>query len=172
VLVVGKENCVARARQMQEEKTGSIPCPRSKAQSRKQGQRCHCTANQSKVHVYELETRNCLTRSRSFRTGNKREGGKGSPPRHKGTKGNEPDMRRLSRLGPGFHAQVVDFPHLEQGKLLRENEPPHPGPLPQKVFWRRGRNDFSVGCSIAHCNEGKLWPSMKQCPPILRKVER
>jgi hypothetical protein len=37
----------------------------------------------------------------------------------------------------------------EEGRKWRWM-PPHPGPLPHKALWRRGGNDFSVGCSIAH----------------------
>ena len=48
-----------------------------------------------------------FTRSRE-----EREGRRGSPPRHKGTRGNGTGQGgKLARMGPGFHAQVVDFPH-------------------------------------------------------------
>jgi hypothetical protein len=37
--------------------------------------------------------------------------------------GATPENRsRLYRLGPGFHAQVVDFPHIARGKMFLRTE--------------------------------------------------
>jgi hypothetical protein len=43
------------------------------------------------------------------------------------------DCGRLSRLGPGFHAQVVDFPHIARGKMFsrhKSGRSPSPQPSP------------------------------------------
>jgi hypothetical protein len=72
---------------MEEEKTGSVQSPRSKFQS----------------YVHEREQ----FVARRSRRGRRREGFTTKTQRHQGEWGR--DMRRLSRLGPGFHAQAVDF---------------------------------------------------------------
>jgi hypothetical protein len=163
-MVVGKGNCVARARQMEGRRPGQSKAqgPMSKVENKAKGAGAwrtgsksmymskrslhpilrvlgriqRCPGHPGRQSPCTMNWKAGSTRSREAAKGAKngslRRDAARDPRDARATPGNG---GRLARVDPGFHAQVVDFPHIARGKMFsacEKERSPSPFPSPSR----------------------------------------